>query len=451
MLWFRNLKVFNKILSVIMLAVIFLIVMGYTDYVFLDKIKADSELIFKSHADGEKAALLLEEVNRSYHSAVRAMLAISILAIISCIVAAVYLARTIINPIRHLEEYMAEVGKGNLAVRDNEQYSDEIGELIKVFNEMVARQGRLVGVVQKSALELTAASQEMAASSEEVTAATGEVARNVEQVAEEADVGEMSVVEASKALLELSSLVQIAQNQAESANKSSQLTAMAAAEGKATLNETVTRMANIQTKAVETELLIEKLGQYSAQIGLITDTITSLARQTNLLALNAAIEAARAGEAGRGFAVVAEEVRKLAEQSNQGAEQVAQLVGKIANSTEGAVTAVRQSRNEVEQGVEVVNRAGHALDSILSAVEDTSQNIGSVREVASEEVATSEKIVELINSLATVIENTDNHAKEVAAAVQETLSAMQTVSASAEQTSVMAAELKAEVSEFRIK
>lgn len=449
MSWFRSLKVFNKILSIIILAVVFLIGVGYTGYAFLDDMHANSALIFNS-ADREKAAGLLEEVNRSYHSAVMAMLALSTLAIICCIAAGIYVARSIIRPIKHLEEFMVEVGNGNLAVRDNDQYRDEIGELIRVFNEMVARQARLVGIVQKSALELTAASEEMAASTEEVTATTGEVANNVEQVAAEADVGEASVIEASKALLELSSLVQIAQSQAESANESSQVTAKAAAEGKVTLDETVVRMANIQTKAVETEQLIDTLGEYSAQIGLITDTITSLARQTNLLALNAAIEAARAGEAGRGFAVVAEEVRKLAEQSNHGAEQVAELVGKITESTEGAVEAVRQSRSEVEYGVEVVRRAGQALDSILSAVENTNQNIGSVREVASEEVATSEKIVALINSLATVIEKTDNHAKEVAAAAQETLSAMQTVAASAEQTSAMATELKAEVSTFRV-
>lgn len=450
MLWFRNLRIYSKICAVLILATIFFIGVGWTGYYYMNEMHDSVKAFDHNHADSEKMSTLKDGVERQFSHAINVLMGISVLAIILCAVSGIYVARLIIKPIKHLEALMVEVGQGNLAVRDSEQFKDEIGDLINVFNDMVSQQSRLVGVVQKTAVELTAASEEMAASTEEVTATTGEVARSVESLAQEADTGDRSVVEASKALLELSSLVQIAKNQAESAAESSKITAQAADEGKRTLEETTKRMANIKSKAAETEQLIDTLGQYSAQIGIITDTITSLAGQTNLLALNAAIEAARAGEAGRGFAVVAEEVRKLAEQSNQGAEQVAQLVQKIAESTSGAVKAVRQSRDEVERGVEVVSTADQALDSILSAVDKTVDNVKSVTEVASEEVATSEKIVALINELATVIENTDNHAKEVAASVQETLSAMETVAGSAEEASAMAAELKDEVAMFKI-
>lgn len=449
MSWFRNLGIYGKISFVTIIAAIFFIALGYTGYFYMGGLHNSALAISNSPTEIAKAAAL-EEAGRQLSSAVKMMIAISVIAVILCAAASYYAARQIIRPVKHLEMLMTEVGKGQLTIRDDEDFKDEIGELIKIFNGTVAQQARLIGVVQKTAVELTAASEEMAASSEEVTATTGEVAKNIQNVAEEADTGDRQVVEASKALLELSSLVQIAKNQAESATQSSNATAQAAAVGKSTLNETINRMANIKDKAVVTENLIDTLGQYSAQIGTITDTITSLARQTNLLALNAAIEAARAGEAGKGFAVVAEEVRKLAEQSNNGAEQVAQLVQKIAESTASAVAAVRQSRDEVEQGVEVVNAADKALDSILEAVDKTVENVKSVTDVASEEVATSEKIVALINGLATVIENTDGHAKEVAAAVEETLSAMESVAGSAQETSAMASELQNEVAMFKV-
>ena len=290
----------------------------------------------------------------------------------------------------------------------------------------------------------------MAASCQEVTATSEEVASTTQSLAGEADHGNEAVIDASKALLELSSLVQIAQEQAKSAANNSDTTLNAANHGKETVSEAVSRMNTIREKALTSEELIHTLETYSKEIGLITDTITSLAQQTNLLALNAAIEAARAGEAGRGFAVVAEEVRSLAEQSDKGAQEVAELTRKISASTSEAVLAIQQSRSEVEQGVGVVHKAGSALDDILTAVDDTVHDINRILNVTGEEVATSEKIVQLINSLATIIENTDSHAQQVAASTEETQAAMQTVAASSEECASMAEELKSEVGTFNV-
>lgn len=178
--------------------------------------------------------------------------------------------------------------------------------------------------------------------------------------------------------------------------------------------------------------------------------ITSIADQTNLLALNASIEAARAGDQGRGFAVVAEEVRKLAEQSNDGAHQVGELVRKISGSTGEAVKAMQQNRMEVEQGVGIVASAGHALDRILSAVSVTSKEVDGITDVTDEEVASSEKIVSLIDELSTVMENTTAKTEEVSIATEESNAAIETLSGSAEEVCAMAMELKTSVQIFKI-
>ena len=229
----------------------------------------------------------------------------------------------------------------------------------------------------------------------------------------------------------------------------SRTTQEAAEKGKQTVKEAVIRMENIRTKTLETEGLMASLNQYSQQIGLITETITGLASQTDLLALNAAIEAARAGEAGRGFAVVAEEVRKLAEQSNQGAAEVAGLVQKVLAGVAASVSSTQQSREQVQEGVAVVHQAGDALENIFGAVANTVKDVESIVNITDSEVASSDKIVDLINSVASVIESTAHHADEVTATVEEVAAAMQNVAASTEMATTMASELKDRVDVFK--
>lgn len=400
--------------------------------------------------NSEKAEALAKDTAEHYMAGKMELLAVNVLAVVLMVLIGIYIARIIVRPVKELQHNMALAGTGNLTAFSKVTGLDEIGELSAAFNLMIRRQGEVVQKVRNSAVELAAASEEMAASSEQVTSTTDQIAKNIQHVAYEAEKGDKSVVEASQALLELSSLIQIAKSQGESAVENSKTTQSAAVEGQATVGGTVQSMERIRTRTADTEQLISTLSQYSEQIGVITDTITGLANQTNLLALNAAIEAARAGEAGRGFAVVAEEVRKLAEQSNNGAGEVAALVKKIAASTEAAVSAMRESRAEVEQGVTSVNRAGTALDKILAAVNSTVADIDSVVSVASEEVATSEKIISLINELSSTIEITDQNATDVAASTEETLAAMETVAASAEECSAMADDLKTTVQIFKL-
>lgn len=371
-------------------------------------------------------------------------------AIVIALALGLFFAKLIVNPLKDLQSMMAELGHGNLTVQGKVASTDEIGQLTEAFNTMVNEQRQIVTTVRQAAVELAAASEQLAASSEQVSSSSSEVARSIQEVAQEAESGNNAVVDTSKVLLELSSMIQIARNLAESSVGNSQITLETATKGSATVTEAVTRMAGIKAKTLETEEQIAILSRYSEQIGLLTDTITNIANQTNLLALNAAIEAARAGEAGRGFAVVAEEVRKLAEQSNQGANEVAALVKKIAEGTAAAVAATQQSRTEVEYGVTAVNQAGDALTNILQAVNSTVHDINSIGSITTDEVATSDKIIKLIHAVASGIETTAANAVEVSASTEETTATVQTIAASAEEMTAMANHLRNTVERFKV-
>ncbi|MBP1764307.1 MAG: methyl-accepting chemotaxis protein [Firmicutes bacterium] len=362
----------------------------------------------------------------------------------------VFAARKITRPIIHLEKLMHAASDGDLTVKASVDTKDEIGQLCESFNKMITAQLDIVKAIRNSAVELTAASQEMAASSTEVSNAATSIATEIQDVASSMEEASKSSAETAQVLVELSSLIQIAKDKAESATGNSAITIDAAKGGKATVTDAITSMNTIHTRTTEAEKVITLLNEYSQQIGIINETITGIAKQTNLLALNAAIEAARAGEAGKGFAVVAEEVRRLAEQSNAEAENISQLIGKITENTSSAVVAMKHSLAEVEAGVEAVHKADLSLEKIMAAVAETVNDIDGIAKVTNAEVASSEKIVQLIEVVAEDIEKTEQDAQLVAAATEETTATMETIAASSEQTSAMAQELQNLITRFRI-
>lgn len=394
---------------------------------------------------------LLTESQKEFEQSRLFLLIVVIFSVVLAIVTGLVNGTIITRPILKVAEKAHQIAMGDLTGDDVVvKNKDEIGKLAESFNEMSKSLKGVVSTVMISSEELTSVSEEMAASTEEVTASAVEVSKSMNNVSENTEIGNQSVVGVSKVLLELSSLIQIAKGKATSALKTSETTLHAANDGKEIVNKSIKKMEMIRNRTVETEELIQKLDQYSQEIGHITQMITSIADQTNLLALNASIEAARAGEHGKGFAVVAEEVRKLAEQSNDGANQVADLVKKISGGTGEAVQAMHENKTAVDEGVKIVASAGYALDRILTDVNETLKEVGSITDVTDEEVASSEKIVSLIGELATVMENTAASTQEVASSTEETTAAMETVASSAEEVSAKAEELSSAVHIFKI-
>jgi methyl-accepting chemotaxis protein len=185
-----------------------------------------------------------------------------------------------------------------------------------------------------------------------------------------------------------------------------------------------------------------KLGERSKEIGQIVDTISGIAGQTNLLALNAAIEAARAGEQGRGFAVVAEEVRKLAEQSQDAAKQIAVLIGEIQGETDRAVAAMNNGTREVKLGAEVVNASGKSFQEIAEMVTRVS---GQTKEISAaiELMANgSQQIVESVKEIDELSKHASGEAQTVSAATEEQSASMEEIASSSQALAHLAMDLR---------
>ena len=380
------------------------------------------------------ATITAEKVQEIRIKSYKTILVVFIISIILILFIGNYFANKFVGTIDILKDNMYLAGAGDLRVRLDIKSSDEIGDLYAYFNVMLNRQMTMVEELKNNVHTLSHISEEVASSSEEVGVSVEEIAQNMDLVSNESQEGINSIVDVSQVLLELSSLIQMSKELALSTEINSKITLKAAEEGKKTIEQSMETMLNIEEKTSYMVNSINSFTEYLQEIIAISHNINALAGQTNLLALNASIEAARAGEAGRGFTVVAEEIRKLAEQSNEEANEVAKLVEEIEKITEKLVSSSSESLESVEVGKLIGEKGVEALKDITIAVNSTSRDIHEIVSVTEEEVASSDKIVELIDYIATSIENTAASVEEVAASTEEISSAMEEVASATEST-----------------
>lgn len=370
--------------------------------------------------------------------------------IISMMCAYVYSTKDIINPIKKLEKLMKNAGEGDLTVKAIIKSHDEIGQLCHSFNNMIRHQDEIVRNVINTSKQLNDASEELAATSEEITGATEEICTNINQIAQDAQKQNQSIINVSEVLVQLASLVKLAQNKAQVASTKAVNTMVVAYKGREKVDETVKVMDFINLDTEETSKALKSVNDLSIKVGGVIDTINSIAKATNLLALNAAIEAARAGEQGKGFSIVAGEVRKLAEESDIRAKEIAELITEMMNQTHNAVITMERTKTEVNKGVIIVSETDKAFINIIKSIEEIVEQVNGILEITGDEVASSDKVVELINEIATIIESNYVNSENIACGTEEQTRAMENMALSAEETSAMAEELAILVEKFKI-
>ncbi|MDR3562598.1 MAG: methyl-accepting chemotaxis protein [Negativicutes bacterium] len=361
-----------------------------------------------------------------------------------------YYANRTVRPILQLVTATDIVSKGNLATSVDIIEKDEIGKLAANFNTMVANLRSLVKQVSVSAAHVSSSSEQLTASAEQSAQAANQVAGSITDVARGAE-KQLDVVNGTSAVVQqISAGIQhVAASTAQMAGNSSRA-AESAQEGGKAVDRAVSQMAKIDQTVTNSAQVVAKLGERSKEIGQIVDAIAGIAGQTNLLALNAAIEAARAGEMGRGFAVVAEEVRKLAEQSQDAAKQIAMLINEIRGDTDEAVIAMSEGTREVKIGTEVVNSAGQAFREIAALVTEVSDQVKGISAAIGQMATGSQQIVESVKEIDGLSKKAAGEAQTVSAATEEQSAAMEEIAASSQNLAKLAHELQGAVSKFQV-
>lgn len=269
--------------------------------------------------------------------------------------------KSVISSILLVTEKMQAIatGDGDLTVRIDYSGKDEIATLVQSVNQFIEKLQGIIASTLSIGQELEVVSDKIRSESHQTLALNSTQRDHIEEVTD--------AVNNIIALIEqVVGFASHADSQAQKANASAQT-------GTQVVLKTSQEIEELASNIRDTATKLKQLDKNASNVGSILSTIQSVAEQTNLLALNAAIEAARAGDHGRGFAVVSDEVRVLANNTQQSATEINALLGELKSGSNAAVGAMDQGLASSSQAVGDAQNAGDYLLEISGQVEEITE------------------------------------------------------------------------------
>lgn len=389
---------------------------------------------------------LTSDVNKIKNVTIIMILIVMVIATLISIL----LSGGIAKNIAKLKEVFKKASEGNLTIKIDIKSKDELGQLGRDFNLMMASISKLLSDVKYSSLTVLESATSLASMSEETTASISEVSKAIEEISQgatnQSQTSQEGALNVGELAVELEGIEVVTQEMASISNDAENL----GSKGLGIVKTLSQKSDKTKESTVEISKVILDMSRSTEQISVISNTISEITEQTNLLSLNASIEAARAGEAGRGFAVVADEIRKLADESRNSTVEIKKIIETIQGKSQIAVNAIEETESVVKEQDDIVSETKQIFDEIIRTILILGNKVKDINKSIFTINSSKDIVVEKIESISSISEETASATEEVTASAEEINATMHEVTKYTEQLKNLAEKLQNGVNKFKI-
>ncbi|MFF2796385.1 methyl-accepting chemotaxis protein [Lysinibacillus xylanilyticus] len=329
-------------------------------------------------------------------------------------------------------------------------HQDEIGLMAKGISGMQSALKNVTVNIHKTSSELSDSSKILIQIAEDTVRTTDEISSAINEVAKATEEQAHDTEKSAEQLNQLSGNIDRVIEHTEKIASMTEDIDHLSNQGVETVNQLSIWSEKNRESSQQVSNIVQEVDKTSSDISSIVNTITDIATQTNLLALNASIESARVGEAGKGFAVVADEIRKLSEQTSNATEDIKNKISAIQDISKSAVQEISTSLSIVEQNAKATKDTSEIFNTIKVALDQTSEVAQEVKHLSHEMDERKEQIISAVQSISASAVETSAGTEQVSASANEQLKSIETVSEKAKDLNAIADALKDEMKKFTI-
>ncbi|SOC12988.1 methyl-accepting chemotaxis protein [Pseudobutyrivibrio ruminis] len=370
--------------------------------------------------------------------------------VIAVLVLSIIIANNFTKPMLEVNKVLSALANGEFKKTDKfTKRADEFGQMINNANSLIDKLSTIVGhikdstnTVGESSDELSEMANQIAATTESVAVAVQQIASGAVEQAEEIQSAADSTNQITTAVDNVQSSTNDMSNLADRMKSASEASSNSLATLQATSSEMTSKIEEISSKISSTQNAVANINER-------VEGISGIAAQTNLLSLNASIEAARAGEAGKGFAVVAEEIRKLADDSENLAQEIRILMDQLLAEAEQAVTAAALVMNGNEEQQKALGETLFAVEGMLQDIEETVSSVSKISGEATNCVNSNTVVANAMSSLSAISEENAASSETTGASVEELSATVTNLAESATNLRDIAEQLNEEMKFFK--